>query len=96
MLTLVACLVFLVCEVILCRIWLVEQRKETDDAASMFAFAFVSIPSTDLEIGFRSQKKSARNTFRDRFHVCIGIAEWAVNLSDLQEKKFEVTSQIFS
>ena len=62
----------------------------------MFAFAPISVPFIDLEIGFRFRKKFAGNAFWDRFHVCIVIAELVVNLSDLQDKKFEVISQIFS
>jgi hypothetical protein len=68
-----------------------QKQKATANVASASAFAFVSIPTTSPGIGFRFQKKSARNAFWDcRFHDLTIIAEWAINLSDLQDEKFQV------
>jgi hypothetical protein len=61
-----------------------QKRKAMEDASSA------------PNIGFRFQSKSAKKVFQDRFHDYTVIAERPVNLSDLQDGRFNIISQIFS
>jgi hypothetical protein len=58
-----------------------QKRNATKDASS--ASAFVHVPTTGSDIGFRFRSKFAKKAFQDRFHDRTVIVERLVNLSNL-------------